>query len=304
MSESVRGADGRERAAESAAALVALALYVVVVSRGELLPYAGAGRALTAPALTLALAGLLGWRLRRLPRTPAALALGRRLLLPGAVGLLAIGARALAAALVGAARPEEEAVLALALRIIDNRSPGVVDTWTAALGWLHAPVAGARFLAGVSEGRWQEIEVMTPADLLTWSRVLHGLLSLATVGLAGWVGARLGGRPAGLLAAGLLAVSGTSVASGAAVDWRAPLGLVAAAAMAAGASLVGRRWAGRFMPARTVAGAAVIAGMVGLWLPGPAGAVLAPVAAVMVAVIMSRGLGAARASGAVEQEQV
>lgn len=302
MSESARSADDRERTAESAAALVALALYVVVVSRGELLPYAGAGRALTAPALALMLAGLLGWRLRRLLRSPAALALGRRLLLPGVVGLLAIGARALAAALVGATRPEEEAVLALALRIIDNHSPGAVDGWTVALGWLHAPVAGARFLVGVSEGRWQEIEVMTPADLLAWSRMLHGLLSLATVGLAGWLGARLGGRPAGLLAAGLLAVSGASVAGGAAVDWRAPLGLGAAAALAAGAGLAGRRWAGRFVPARAVAGGAVIAGMAGLWLPGPAGAVLAPVAAVLVAVILSRGLGAVRAFGAVEQE--
>lgn len=304
MNESMRAADGRERAAESAAALVTLALYVVVVSRGELLPYAGAGRALTAPALALVLAGLIGWRLRRLPRSPAALALGRRLLLPGAVGLLAIGARALAAALVGAARPEEEAVLALALRIIDNRSPGVVDGWTAALGWLHAPVAGARFLAGVSEGRWQEIEAMAPADLLAWSRVLHSLLSLATVGIAGWVGARLGGRPAGLLAAGLLAVGGASVASGAAVDWRAPLGLVAAAAMAAGAGLVSQRWTRRVVPARAVAGGVVIAGIAGLWLPGAAGAVLAPIAAVMAAVIMSRGLGAARAFGAVGQEQV
>ena len=268
-----------ERAAEMAATLLALALYVVVVSRGELLPYAGTARTLTAPALALALAGLIGWRLRRTLLSAEAVALARRWALPAGVGLLAVAARVAAGVLAGPASAEEAAVLALALRIIGNESPADGEM-TTLLAWLQAPVAAARYLAGVSDGRWQKIEAMTPSDVLAWGRALHGLLSLLTVGLVGWIGARAGGRRAGLLAAALLAVSGASVAAGTTVDPRAPAALLATLALAALAAVgAGRRLSRLAGRPRPVLVGLAVAGLVGLWLPGLLGAILAPVAA-------------------------
>ena len=287
-----------ERAAEAAASLLALALYVVVVSRGELLPYAGTPRMLTAPALALGLAALSGWRLRRVLFSAEAVAFARRWALPAGVGLLAVAVRVAGGALAGSARAEEAAVLALALRIIGNEAP-TDGEMTTLLAWLQAPVAAARYVAGVSDGRWQKIEAMTPADVLTWGRALHGLLSLLTVGLVGWIGARMGGRRAGLLAAGLLAVSGTSVTAGTTVDPRAPVALLATlvlAALVAGASRLRAHLAGR--PRPVVLAGLVAAGLAGLWLPGLLGAVLAPIAALVAglagsALWVSRGVGRA-----------
>ena len=182
-----------DRAAETAAALLAVALYVVVVSRGELLPYAGPARALTAPLLALGVVGLAGWRLRA--PIAAAWRAGHLQRATLALGLLAAaaGLRLLANGLARPAAPIEAAVVADALNIIRNQAPEATDPVGLLLAWLHAPVAAACYVAGVSGGLWEGIKFIEPPVALAWSRGFHLALSLASVGVAGLAAGR---RPA------------------------------------------------------------------------------------------------------------
>jgi hypothetical protein len=281
--------DRRERLIEAAATLAALLLYVVVVSRGELLPYAGAARRLTAPALAALLAALLIWRLRGWLGSDEARGLARRWAPVVVVGGLAVAIRLTALAWAGPARPDETAAVDAALRVIGNQPPAGGDAVATALGWLHAPVAALRYVAGVSDGRWQHLAAVTPEAVLSWSRGLHALLALAAIAAVGWAAARLAGRGVGLLAALLLAASGAGLAAGAHVDLAAPLHLLVALGLALGVrvGMAGEpaRPAGlapvRLARLPRLALAVVLAvGLIGLWLPGLIGAAVAPAAAV------------------------
>jgi hypothetical protein len=277
-----------DQAIETAAALLAILLYVTWVSRGELLPYAGAARSLTAPLLALAVAGLAGWRLRRPLVAAWRAGLVQRWAVAGAGLALAAGLRIVLGGFGRPLEPAEAAALSGALQIIRNLPIETTEPAPLALAWLHAPVAAFVYVNGVSAGLWEGIKYVAPGDVAPWSRGVHLGLSLAGVAAAGAAAGRRAGWAAGGLAAGLLAVSGAGVTAAVTVDAGAPAGLLVALALLAAAQWRPTRrtlsrqrgaggWAGRWRrPAR--AGAALL-GLAALGLPGVAGAALAPVAA-------------------------
>lgn len=285
-----------DQAVETVAALLAILLYVMWVSRGELLPDIGPARALAAPLLALAVAGLASWRLRR--PLAAAWRGGR----PQQWGLLGAGlalAAGLRVVLGGFGRPlepAETAVLGNALLIIRNLPTDTAEPATVALAWLHAPVAAFAYVNGVSAGFWEGIKYVAPSDVAPWSRGLHLGFSLTGLVVTGAAAGRLAGRAAGGLAAGLLAVGGASAAAAVTVDAGAPAGLLTALALLAAAQWQARRSnlprppaeteAHRRWPRPARAGVALL-GLAALWLPGLPGAILAPAAALAAALALA-----------------
>jgi hypothetical protein len=286
------GVEGADRAAETAAAVLAILVYVLVVSRGEVLPYDGMARSTSAPLLALVAAGLVGWRLRRaIGPLVRSRALWRWAPLGLAVALAAV-VRVGLGDLGRPVAPGELEVLTRALLLLRGQPVPAAEPGTLLLAGLHAPVAAARFMAGVSAGLWQEIAAVTPVAGLPWSRAVHLAMSLLAVVGAGVAAGRLGGPPAGWLAAGLLAISSAALAAAAAVDLAAPAGLlVALLILVASGPLLGR-WSAVRPPRRLrpVALGLGIAGLVLLWLPGLAAAAAAPAVAVVVALLGMVGL--------------
>lgn len=256
--------------------LTGLLAYVVLVSRAEFLP-TWPGRELLGPLLLLLLALVVGWQWRAPLRQAAltALAGGWWLWLP--LLLLATGVRLLLAWPARPASPAELAVLQSALQIINNGPVNAPDIATLLLGWLHAPVAAARFMAGVSAGQWQTIPALRPEELLPWSRLAHLALSLATVVIVASAVRRRVNARAGWLAGGLLAVAGPSATAALTIDPIAPLALLVTIVMLrAPATPV---WHLQPEPTSRSTTLAQLAGeLLLLWLPGIF-AIVAPLAA-------------------------
>jgi hypothetical protein len=282
-----RGATGparSDRAVATGAAALLVLLYVVVVSRGEALPYAGPARALTAPLLLLAAAGLIAWRLRDWLavawRNPAV-----RLTALALAGLaLAAGLRLVVGPLDRPAAPAEAAIVDDALAIMRNDPPRAAEPVAMALAGLHSPLAAYRYVAGVSAAEWEGIKFITVEATAPVSRALHLAAGLSTVILTGLAAWRLAGPAAGWLAAALLALSGPAIVAATTVDAGAPAGLLVAAVVFGLAALAARRGlavVGRW--STPVLTALALIGLAGLWLPGPLGAALAPLAAAVAA---------------------
>lgn len=270
---------------ERLAGLAALALYALLVSRGEALPYLGGARTLTIALVAVSLAGLIAWRLRAWLTWRAA----RSVLAPVApVGLALLLGLALRLTIGGFFRPMEglEArVLAAALQVIAAAPVVADDGPIAALGWLHAPVAAARYMSGASAGVWREIEDVPVEALLSWSRTLHLALGLGALGVVAHAARRLVAPRAALLAAALVAVSGAAIGAATRVDAAAPASLGASLALLAIPPLVVAQVAR--LP-RWVKVVGVVSGVVGLWLPSLASAVFAPCLALLVAVLVDQ----------------
>jgi 4-amino-4-deoxy-L-arabinose transferase-like glycosyltransferase len=77
--------------------------------------------------------------------------------------------------------------------------------------WIHLPVACARFLIGATRAEWTSLAAVAPESFLPWSRIVTGVIGVATIVLVHQIGLRWGARHA-LLSAGLLAVMPLHVA--------------------------------------------------------------------------------------------
>ncbi|MCC6626293.1 MAG: hypothetical protein IT340_02705 [Chloroflexi bacterium] len=274
-----------DRAVETAAAALLIVLYVVVVSRGEALPYADPARALTAPLLALVAGGLIAWRLRPWVAAGRQSRTARWIALALAGLALAAGLRLLVGPLDRSATPAEAAIVANALAIMRAEPTRAAEPVALALAWLHSPLAAYWYVAGVSAGEWTGIKFITVEATVPISRALHFGLGLATIVLAGLAARRLAGPLAGWLAGALLALSGPAIVAATTVDAGAPAGLLIAAVLLGLAARCGRVDTGHWPGFALVALALV--GLVGLWLPGALGAALAPAGAVISALALA-----------------
>jgi hypothetical protein len=102
--------------------------------------------------------------------------------------------------------PDEPAIVDHVVQMLRDGSlrPPFFD-YPGLVFYLHLPVAGLRFLAGVASGEWETMAAANGAEFYLWARVATALCGVATVFLVFRIGLRWGARH-GLLAAALLAV--------------------------------------------------------------------------------------------------